>query len=88
MWWELSKELYMVKKGVENLTQEKSIKNADKTIDRLFTIIIILYNTLWQTQKYYKHIKLLVIPRCIVILCKPGFSKIFFMRRNKYESTN
>ena len=36
MWWELSKELYMVKKGVENLTQEKSIKKADKTIDRLF----------------------------------------------------
>jgi len=38
MWWELSKELYMVKKGVENLTLRKSIKKRERTIDRLFTI--------------------------------------------------
>ena len=36
MWWELSKELYMVKKGVENLTQEKSVKKQDRINDRLF----------------------------------------------------
>jgi len=36
MWWELSKELYMVKKGVENLTQEKSIKKHERKPDRLF----------------------------------------------------
>ena len=36
MWWELSKELYMVKKGVENLTGKKTTKKADRTNDRLF----------------------------------------------------
>jgi len=36
MWWELSTELYMVNKGVENLTQEKTIEKQDRTIDRLF----------------------------------------------------